>query len=233
MKLIRFVIALLFLASVAIAQDRLPPRVVRVVGTSEVKVTPDVAVISIGVEKQNASASLAKRAADDAARRILADLRANGIAEKDMQTTFLSLQPQFNYRKGMRISYFVASQTLSITLRDLSRLDAVVESLIKAGANQVDSIDYQTSDLRKYRDQARDLAVKAAREKAQALAHALGQEVGKAYSIDEVPEPANSYSTGLMSNATSELTRSRQMGPTTAPGEKKIFASVVVSFDLN
>src|SRR5258708_5395324 len=193
MKLIRFVIVLLFLASVAIAQDRLPPRVVRVVGTSEVKVAPDLGGISIGVEKENASAGLAKRAADDFARRILAGLRANGIAEKDIQTTFLSLQPQFNYRKGMRISYFAASQTLTITLRDLSRLDAVVESLIKTGANQVDSIQYQTSDLRKYRDQARDLAVKAAREKAQALAHALGQEVGKAYSIEEVAESSNQY----------------------------------------
>ncbi len=233
MKLIRFVIVLLILASVAVAQDRLPPRVVRVVGTSEVKVVPDLAVISIGVEKQNASASLAKRAADDAARRILADLRANGIAEKDIQTTFLSLQPQFNYRKGMRISYFVASQTLSITLRDLAQLDAVVESLIKAGANQLDSIEYQTGDLRKYRDQARDLAVKAAREKAQALAHALGQEVGKAYSIEEVAESSNQYSTSLLSNTSYEYANKRPAGPATAVGEKKISASVVVSFDLN
>ena len=188
MKLIRFVIVLLFLASMALAQDKLLPRVVRVTGTADVKVVPDRAVIEIGVEKQDARATVAKRAADDAARRILADLHANGIAEKDIQTTFLSLQPQFNYRKGMKISYFVASQTLTIILRDLSRLEVVVESLIKAGGNRIDSIQYETSDLRKYRDQARDLAVKAAHEKAQALAHALGQEIGKAYSIEEVPE---------------------------------------------
>ncbi len=209
MKLVRFVIVLLFLGSIAIAQEKMPPRVVRVVGTSEVKVAPE-------------------------ARRILADLHANGIAEKDMQTTFLSLQPQFNYRKGMKISYFVASQTLTVTLRDLSRLDAVVESLIKAGANRVDSIEYENSDLRKYRDQARDLAVKAAQEKAQALAHALGQEVGKAYSIEEVAEAASPYSGGLMSNSFYEYRdKAKPAGPTTAAGQNKISASVVVSFDLN
>jgi uncharacterized protein len=233
MKLSRFVIVLLVLASIAVAQDKLPPRVVRVSGTADVRVVPDRAVIEIGVEKQDASATVAKRAADDAARRILDDLRSSGIEEKDIQTTFLSLQPQFNYRKGMKMSYFVASQTLSITLRDISRLDVIVGSLIKAGGNRIDSIEYGTSDLRKYRDQARDLAVKAAREKAHALAHALGQEIGKAYSIDEVAEPANSYSAGLMSNSSIELTRARQTGPTTAAGEKKISASVVVSFDLN
>ncbi len=221
MKLSRFVSVLLFLASIAVAQDKLPPRVVRVIGAADVRAVPDRAVIEIGVEKQDASATVAKRAADDAARRILADLRASGIEEKDIQTTFLSLQPQFNYRKGMKMSYFVASQTLSITLRDISRLDVIVGSLIKAGGNRIDSIEYGTSDLRKYRDQARDLAVKAAREKAQALAHALGQEIGKAYSIDEVAEPANSYSAGLMSNSSIELTRARQTGPTTAAGEKR------------
>ncbi|HWX54990.1 MAG TPA: SIMPL domain-containing protein [Verrucomicrobiae bacterium] len=234
MNVIRTVIAFLLLAATAAAQDKLPPRVVRVVGTADVSVVPDRAVIAIGVEKQNASASLAKLAADGAARRLLAALRGDGIEEKDIQTTFLSLQPQFNYRKGMRISYFVAEQTMSITVRDLPKLDAVLESLIKAGGNRIDSIYYETSDLRKYRDQARDQAAKAAREKAQALAHALGQEIGRAYSIEEVPEPSNQYFGGLMSNSSDEVAnKSRATGPSTAAGQKKISASVVVSFDLN
>jgi uncharacterized protein YggE len=197
-------------------------------------VVPDGAVIELGVEKQSASASIAKQSEDAAARRILASLRASGVDEKDIQTTFLSLQPQFNYRKGMRISYFVAEQTVSVTVRDLSKLDALVESLIKAGGNRIDSIQYETSDLRKYRDQARSLAVKAAREKAQALALALGQEIGKAQSIEEVPELVNQYSGGLLANESREAWRTRSTaGPSTAVGQKSISASVVVSFDLN
>src|SRR5215471_6288121 len=223
--------ALLLATTMAIAEDRLPPKVVRVLGTSEVKVVPDRAVIEIGVEKQNASATVAKQMADAAARRLLASLRANGVDDKDVQTTFLSLQPQFDYRKGMRISYFVAEQTLSVTVRDLARLDSLLESVIKAGGNRIDSIEYETSDLRKYRDQARDLAVKAAREKALALAQALGQQIGKAQSIEEVPEPTY-RSAGLMSNVAYEQeARVRRAGPTTAAGQKTVSASVVVSFD--
>ena len=190
MKPLKIVVALLVLTGLTVAEDKLP-KVVRVVGTSEVKVVPDQAVIELGVEKQSASASMAKKSADAAARSILASLHANGVDEKDIQTTFLSLQPQFDYKKGMRISYFVAEQTITVTVRDLTKLDTLLESLIKAGGNRIDSIQYETIDLRKYRDQARDLAVKAAREKAEALAKALGQEIGKAYSIEEVPETNN------------------------------------------
>src|SRR5262249_35910517 len=157
-------------------------KVVRVTGTSEVKVEPDRAVIELGVEKEDPSASAAKRAEDAASRRILAALRANGIDEKDIRTTFLSLQPQAGYRKNLRFTSFVAAKTMSVTVRDIPRLDALLESLVKAGGNRIDSIVYETSDLRKYRDQARELAVKAAREKAQALAQALGQQIGKAQS---------------------------------------------------
>ena len=228
-------VLLVLFSTWAIAEDKLPPRVVRVTGTADVRTTPDKAVIELGVEKQSVSATLAKKSADAAARDILANLRSNGIAEKDMQTTFLSLQPQFNYRKGMRISYFVAEQTISFTVHDLPRLDSLLESLIKAGGNRIDSIRYEVSDLRKYRDEARDLAVKAAREKAIALARALGQDVGKAYSIEEVAQPAYEYAVaGLLSNESLERTRIHdKSGPTTAPGESTISASVVVSFDLN
>jgi len=233
MKLPKFVVGLLLLVGLAVAEDRLPPRVVRVVGTSEVNVVPDRAVIELGVEKQNASASIAKQSADASARKILAALRASGIDEKDVRTTFLSLRPQFDYRKGMRISYFVAEQSLSVTVRELSKLDTLLESLIKAGGNRIDSIQYETSNLRKYRDEARDLAVKAAREKAQALAKALGQEIGKAYSIEEVPESAYQYSGGFLSNVALEKSVAGKTGPTTAAGQNKVSASIIVAFDLN
>jgi uncharacterized protein YggE len=232
MKISVLIVSCLILSSPAIAEDKPPAKVVRVTGTAEVKVVPDRAVIEIGVEQQNSSASAAKSGADAVARRVLAGLRDGGVEEKDIQTTFLALRPQFDYRKGMRISYFVAEQTMSVTVRDLSKLDALLESLIKAGGNRIDTIDYETSDLRKYRDQAREQAVKAAREKAEALAAALGQQIGKAQAIEEMVEPAyQGY--GFLPNTTTAGNRSRgQGGPSLAAGQKSISASVVVSFDL-
>jgi uncharacterized protein YggE len=212
MRTLVFAAVLLGLSGLAVADDKPLGKVVRVFGTSDVKVVPDRAVIELGVEKQNVSARLAKQAEDAAARRLLASLHASGIEDKDVQTTYLSLRPQFDYRKGMRISYFAAEQTISVTVRDITKLDALVESLIRAGGNRIDSIQYETSDLRKYRDQARDLAVKAAREKAQALAAALGQGIGKAQSIEEVPESAYPGA-GMMANYSSESSPLRSKAP--------------------
>ena len=229
---LKIAVAFCVFAGLAMAEDRLPSKVIRVVGTAEVKVVPDRAVIDIGVEKQDPSASVAKHAEDAAARRILVALRTFGIDEKDVQTTYLSLQPQSYTRKGVRISYFVAAQTMTITVRDLSKLDTLLETLIKAGGNRIDSISYETSDLRKYRDQARGEAVKAAREKAGALATALGQDIGKAQSIEEVPD--YSFSAGLQANTNFEaFSRDKAAAPTIAAGQKTISASVTVSFELN
>lgn len=232
MTILKVVVAVIVLMTFAVADDKLPPKVVRVIGTAEVKVIPDRAVIEIGVAKQSPDASTAKQSADAAARKILSALRGSGVEEKDIRTTFLSLQPQFDYRKGMRISYFAAEQTLSVTVRDLSSLDKLLDSLIKAGGNRVDSVQYETSDLRKYRDEARELAVKACREKAQALAKALGQEIGKAYSVEEVPE-SSWYSGGLLSNVAVETETPKRRAPATAAGQRTVTASIVVSFELN
>ena len=231
MKPFTFLTTLLLFTGLAVAEDKLPARLVRVVGTSEVKVVPDRVVIELGVEKQNPSARVAKQAADVAARTILASLRQSGVDEKDIQTTFLSLQPQTTFIKKVRVSYFVAAQTMTVTVRDLTKLEPLLESLVKAGGNRIDSIQYETSDLRKYRDQARDLAVKAAHEKAHALAQALGQEIGKAQTIEEARE--YDYSDNRNVQVSYEYTVSRPLSPSIAVGQKAIYASVTVSFELN
>lgn len=233
MKRIAMLFGLLCLAGVLSAEENTLPKVVRVTGTSEVKVVPDRAVIELGVQKQDPNAGVAKRAADQASRRILAALKAHGVDEKDVQTTYLSLQPESYTRKGVRISYFVANETLAITVRDLSKLDTLLEELVKAGGNRIDSIGYETSDMRKYSDQARELAVKAAREKAQALAQALGQDVGKAHSIEEVAEPEYALAGMRAKSAYANEALAKTLSPSIAPGQNTISASVVVSFDLN
>ena len=221
--------ALLLLSGLATAQEKTPPNLVRVTGTSEVKVVPDRAVISIGVEKENASAVVAKHAADTAARNLLSTLRTNGLDAKDMSTTFLSLQPREVYVKHVRVSSFVAEQTLAVTVRDISKLDSLLEALVKAGGNRIDSIQYEVSEPRRYRDQARELAVIAAKEKAQALANALGQHIGKASTIEE---PLDFSSLQSANSAFYNSTREKLRDSVTAPGERSVTASVTIAFEL-
>jgi uncharacterized protein len=233
MKLTKIAVVVAMLAGLAAAEEKPPSKFVRVMGTSEVKVVPDRAVIEVGVEKQDPRASVAKHAQDAAARKILAALRANGIDEKDVQTTYLWLQQRSSYVKKQRVYYFVAAQTMTVTVRDISRLDTLLEALVQAGGNRIDSIDYEVSDLRKYRDQARDLAVKAAREKAEALAKALGQDIGRAQQVEEVPDFSNRYANVTANTFYENAGLARAAGPSLAAGQKTISASVTVQFDLN
>src|SRR5215469_3784259 len=165
------------------------PKIVKTTGTAELKVAPDQASIQLGVERQSATAKYAKAEVASTSRKILAALKELNIEDKDIQTAYLYLEPMVDYRKGLRITNFTAEQSLSITVRDLSKLDAVMDAVIAAGANQIGGIQYQSSDLRSYRDQARDAAALVAREKAEAL----GNQIGKTYSIEEVPQPEGYY----------------------------------------
>ncbi len=232
MKRIAAVAVLCFAALSAQGQEACAnPKIVRTTGTAELKVTPDQALIQLGVEHQSATAKNAKTAVTDASRKILAALKGLGIDDKDIQTEYLDLQPMIDNRKGSRITNFTAEQSLSVKVRDLSRLDDVMDAVMSAGANNIGGIEYQSSELRKYKDQARDEAAKAAREKADALAKALGNQIGKTYSIEEVQQTEGfNFLGGLAANATMDEERSR--APSTAPGELTVKASVTVAFDL-
>jgi uncharacterized protein len=208
------------------------PKIVKTTGTAEIKITPDRAVIRVGVERQSATAKNAKAAVDTASRKILAAFKAATIDEKDIQTAYLDLQPTSYYEKRVRINNFTATQSLSVTIHDLSRLDNVMDAVMSAGANRIDGIEYQSSEQRKYRDQARDEATKAAKEKAVALAQALGNQVGKTYSIEEVQQwDGYSVMGGLNANVAQER-NAAPPPPSTAPGQLTVTASVIVSFDL-
>ena len=207
------------------------PKIVKTAGTAELKVTPDQAVIELGVEHQSATAKIAKVAVANASRKILAAIKELNIEDKDVQTTYLYLQPMIDYRKGLRITNFTAEQSLSVTVRDLSKLDAVMDAVLSAGANRIEGIEYRSSELRKYKDQARDEAARAAREKAEDLAKALGDQIGKTFSIEELPQTEGYY--GFSGGpAANNMEDKRSLTPSTAPGELTVKASVVVSFDL-
>jgi len=232
MRQVVAVVVLCFAGLVAQGQEVCSnPKIVKTTGTAELKVTPDQAVIQLGVEHQSVTAKNAKTAVTAASRKILAALKALRIDDKDIQNDYLSLQPMIDYRKGLRITNFTAEQSLSVKVRDLSKLDDVMDAVMSAGANNIGGIDYQSSELRKYKDEARDAAAKAAREKADALAKALGNQIGKTYSIEEVQQSEGSYQYGgVAANTMMEDTRSR--APSTAPGELTVKASVTVAFDL-
>lgn len=160
-------------------------RSVNVSGTAVVNVIPDRALIQLGVQSNGATPQKVEAANSSTINKIVRALKAQGVEEKDIVTDSYVIQPLYDdydslYIKGYRIYNIVA-----ITLRDISKVNKVIGAALNAGANQVINVEFYLSNLRKYRDQARDLAMKAATEKADDLASAAGAETGCVMNINE------------------------------------------------
>ena len=160
-------------------------RTVQVSGTAVVNVTPDRVLIQLGVQSNGATVTEVEAANTRAIQKVIQALRSQGIADKDIATDWYIIEPIYEdydslYIKGYRINNLVA-----VTLRQVKSVSPVIAAALKAGANQVVNVEFYTSQLRTYRDQARALAMKAAGEKAAALAGAAGAKTGCVLSINE------------------------------------------------
>lgn len=238
-------LALLFAGASAESQEQRENQIT-VTGEATVNVAPDKVEITLGVENSETTVSAAKAANDAACARVLAAVRTFGVEPKDTKTDYVSITPQYNDQdshKTLQPVGYMVRKSVVVTLRDVPKFDALMSAVVEAGANVVLNVQFLTSDLRKYRDQAREQAMKAAHEKAELLAGAVGQKVGKALSISEGWNGMySSYGSSwnnrgdmaamlqnVMQNAG---TNEPVAGETTAPGTAQVRASVNVQFQL-
>lgn len=221
------------------AQDK---RLVTVTGDAEVKVVPDEVIITLGVETDNKELNVAKAENDAKVRDIIDAAKKLKIEDKYIQTDYINIAPRYkNYwRKDEFIGYFVR-KNISITLKDVSKFEQLLSNVLEAGANYVHGIDFRTTELRKHRDEARAVAIKAAREKADALAKELGQAIGKPYKIQEgqIGWWYGNYGwwgarggAQMAQNAIQEAGASSESGSSIALGQISVRAQVTVSFEL-
>ena len=160
-------------------------RSIQVSGTAVVNVAPDRVLIQLGVQSNGTTPQKVETANSTTINRVIQALKAQGIEEKEIVTDWYVIEPIYEdysslYIKGYRINNIVA-----ITLHDISKVNKVIIAALNAGANQVVNVEFYLSNLRKYRDLAREMAMKAAQEKAQDLASAAGAETGCVMNINE------------------------------------------------
>jgi uncharacterized protein YggE len=160
-------------------------RSVQVSGTAVINVTPDRALIQLGVQSNGMTPEAVEAANSASLQKVIKAVRALGVDPKDIATDWYIIEPVYEDYDSLYIKGYRIHNVIAITLRDVSKASQVIASALKAGANQVVNVDLYTSELRKYRDQARELAMKAAKEKAQALANAAGAEAGCVLNINE------------------------------------------------
>ena len=198
--------------------------------TAEASRTPDIATISTGVVTQAADANAAMR--DNAVQmdRMLAALRAAGIAPRDIQTSGINLNPQYKYAENQppAIVGYQASNTVNVKVRELARLGKVLDALVAQGANQINGPSFGIDQPEAALEEARLAAVKKAQAQAQTYARALGLQVKRIVSISEggasLPRPvpmmrAMAADAGFKETAV-------------APGESTVSVSVEMVFEL-
>lgn len=156
-------------------------------GTGTVEVQPDIATLSIGVSTQGDTAAAALSANSAAIEAVMTRLAASGIEDRDMQTSNLYLSPNWSgYDTGTPvISGYFASNMLTITVRDLDKLGAVLDSAVSDGANTLNGVTFGLADPKPALDEARKDAVADARARAELLATAAGMTLGKIITITE------------------------------------------------
>ena len=160
-------------------------RSVQVSGAAVVNVVPDRAMIELGVASDGATPDGVQNDNSAQIQRVTAAVQALGVDAKDIATDDILVIPVYEDYATLSIKGYHAENTVSITLRDVKLASSVIVSALKSGANEVLDVSFYTSELRKYRDQARELAITAAGEKARALATAAGAQAGCVISISE------------------------------------------------
>jgi len=233
------------------AQNTEKPNTIDVGGKAEVQVPPDEVVFSLDVTNVDMDQTKAKAANDRVVKKVLDIAKKYHVLPQDVKTDYISLEKKYEYLRekdnkifdedgdeiGKKIyKGYEISKTVIVKLKDISKFERFFSDVVNTGITEVNSVKFQTSEIIELKKKARELAMKAAFEKANAMAGAIGQKIGKAISIVESGNVNRGYTLdGSSSNSVSignfSGTQTESIA-TFAPGAIKVEASVKVSFLL-
>lgn len=173
----------------AIAAQGTEENIIAVNGTGIIKVKPDTAYITVGVETRNTVAKEAQRENAGFMDRITKELKSLGVKEDDIKTVAYNLYPMERYDDKTKKSYiyeYRANNMVEVTIRDIESTGSVIDGVSSVGSNKISSIRFGVEDTEEYYNQALNLAVKNASKKAGALASGLGVTIKGALNVQEV-----------------------------------------------
>ena len=211
------------------------PAVVSVTGTGAVTAVPNMALVTVGVTSQESGAAGAVAANNRSMAALNKALDAFDIAERDRRSSGFSVQPRYDHRRnpgGMpEIIGYTVSNRVTIRIRDLDSVGDVLGAVIDSGGNTIDSLQFGNEDVDELLDEARQLAIKNARHKAELYAAAASVKVGRVISIAEggaaaVPRPQ-------LRGEAARIAMSADLSPVPiAAGENEFKATINVVYEL-
>ncbi|MFN3741947.1 MAG: SIMPL domain-containing protein [Anaerolineales bacterium] len=162
-----------------------PTRTLNVTGQGVVYLAPDIAYINVGIHTENPSASDAVAENNLQTQQVIETLRKNGVDPKDIQTSNFSIFLNYNYTpEGTRgEAFYVVENTVLVTVRDLSKIGALLDAAVKSGANNIYGIQFDIAEKSEAAKKAREEAFKDAQRQAQEVAQLSGVTLGNIQSI--------------------------------------------------
>jgi uncharacterized protein YggE len=196
----------------------------------EAKRVPDIATMSTGVVTRAPDANAAMRANAEQMAKVVAAIKAAGIADKDVQTSGINLNPSYQYRENQppTITGYEASNTVSIVVRDIAKLGKILDTLASVGANQINGPSFDVDKKDEALDEARRKAVASAQARADMYAKTLGMKVRRIVSISESGRfaPPMPMVRGMMAM------KAESADTSVSPGENTLSINLDVVFEL-
>jgi uncharacterized protein YggE len=212
----------------ATAPSSTPGPSINVAGHGEVEGTPDVMTVTMGVQSNDPSAQAALQRNNEHAAALVAALKAQGVAAKDIQTVDLNVSPTFD--KNFHVTGYSASNTVSAKLRNLAKAGQVIDAAaLTAGQDvRLQGVSFSIDNTSALVAKARADAIKDALAQGKQLAGAAGVKLGSIRTIDDtgtqLPQPQAFSSSGLVRDAANSV-------PLEA-GSQQLSVDVVVVFDI-
>jgi uncharacterized protein len=215
-------------ATLTQAQEMKQIPMINVAGEGKVKATPDEVCITISQETTGEKAIDVKKTNDTKMDAVLKFIKKMNIPQSDYVTQRVSLNPNYDYEAKKHT--YIATQTVAVSLKDLTKYDTLMNGLVEVGINRIESVEFKSSKILQLQSDARKLAIKDAKMKAEDFVSVLGQKVGKAFTISDSSQNSNPHP--VMYAAKSMAMDSGAPKETLAAGEIEIVVNVNISFLL-
>lgn len=209
-------------------------RTITVNGTAEVYASPDVGVITISVKSENIDIAKATNENSTTMNGIITFLKGEGIDQKDIKTTGFSINPRYEYemKTGKRnLAGYEITQNVNVKIRDLTKIGKVISESTSLGANDISSLSFIIDNDEQIKEQAKELAIKDAKDKAQKLEKELGIKMVRIVSYSEGSYPMYDSYYGVGGGAEMKVSSSITP-PTIETGQNKITSNVSITYSI-
>lgn len=233
------VLLVIFLATSAYTKVResrgmLPHNTISISGEGSVFAKPDIGQVNLTVIREGKTVAEAQKAATEGANAVVGYLKSAGIEEKDIKTISYNLNPRYDYtQNGGRVDRgYEVVQTFDVKIRNLDKAGDILAGAAEKGANQVSGLNFTIDNPDTLNAQAREDAIRDAKEKAEKLADQLGVRLGRIVSFSESSggyPPVPMYYKGMGGAVAQD---SASVAPATPTGENEIVSNVTIIYEI-